>query len=344
MNRPAQVLRAGRAGRKSIAGAALPSVLRTRDGRIDLLFYGAIVAPGAILFWLSANHPALLPPWAPWSFSWSEYLASMLALGWFCRGLLRSSPATRPPAWRALAFVAGLAAIYAVLQTHFDYMAQHMFFLNRVQHVVMHHLGPFLIALGGAGPTIARGMPDPVRKLAESRPAAATLAVLQQPALAAFLFVGLFAFWLIPAIHFRAMLDPRLYAVMNWSMVLDGILFWSLVLDPRPAPPARIGFGARVALAIVVMFPQIALGAVIALSSHDLYPFYDLCGRLFPSITALADQHIGGIVSWIPPAMMSVIAVLLVLNALRIAEDAAAPEDDPDAAALSALASRWTGR
>ncbi len=80
------------------------------------------------------------------------------------------------------------------------------------------------------------------------------------------------------------MIDVRLYAVMNWSMVLDGILFWCLVLDPRPKPPARVSFGVRAALAFAVMFPQIALGAVITFAQRDLYPYYDLCGRLFPSL------------------------------------------------------------
>ena len=167
--------------------------------------------------------------------------------------------------------------------------------------------------------------------------------MLQQPFLAAFLFVGLVYFWLIPPIHFRAMIDVRLYAVMNWSMVLDGLLFWCLVLDPRPKPPARISYGIRAALAFGVMFPQIVLGAVIAFSRRDLYPYYDLCGRLFPSIGALTDQRIGGIVIWIPPAMMSALAVLLVVNNLRLHEEAAG-EDDPDGAGLAKLAKSWTGR
>jgi hypothetical protein len=47
---------------------------------------------------------------------------------------------------------------------------------------------------------------------------------------------------------------------------------------------------------------------------------------------------------WIPPAMMSVIAVLLVLNALRLQEEAAATLDDRGPSALAARASRWTGR
>ena len=44
--------------------------------------------------------------------------------------------------------------------------------------------------------------------------------------MAAVLFVGLIYLWLVPTVHFRAMIDPDLYAVMNWSMVIvDGILF-----------------------------------------------------------------------------------------------------------------------
>jgi len=43
-----------------------------------------------------------------------------------------------------------------------------MFFLNRIQHVAMHHLGPFLVALGAAGGTIKRGMPLRLRLAIES--------------------------------------------------------------------------------------------------------------------------------------------------------------------------------
>jgi putative membrane protein len=282
-----------------------------------------ILGLGALLYWLCRFHPSSMPVWAPWDFSWPEYLAFSLTILWFFRGLARMPLQKRPSIARRIAFFSGLALLYTVMQTHFDYMAQHMFFLNRIQHVVMHHIGPFLVALGFAGETIRQGMPPQVRRMTESRPVASTIRVVQQPALAVFFFVGLFYFWLIPSVHFRAMIDLRLYALMNASMVLDGLLFWSLTLDPRPRPPARVSFAGRFVLAVIVMFPQIALGAVITFSQQDLYPYYDLCGRLFPSLDALADQQIGGIVIWIPPAMMSVIGALLVVNTFRIHEESA---------------------
>ncbi len=282
----------------------------------SILRTGAWLLPGAVLYWITTFHPASSPVWMPWEFSWLEYLAFALALMWFFRGFAATATAQRPGIWRLLAFFAGMAAIYVVTQTHYDYMAQHMFFLNRIQHVAMHHLGPFLIGLANVAPILKRGMPARLQRICESGAVVSILRVLQQPVIAAVLFVGLFYFWLIPSIHFRAMLDDRVYRLMNWSMVIDGLLFWSLVLDSRPRPFARVAFGTRLALSASIVFPQIVLGAFVTFAHRDLYPYYDLCGRLFPAIGALDDQHLAGIVMWIPTSMMGVLGALIVLRTL----------------------------
>lgn len=308
--------------------------------RTDLAFYPCLLAAGVALWWLSVLHPSTLPPFGPWDFSWPEFLAAALALWWYGRGVAATPTDERPSAVRQGLFAAGVLAIYAVLQTHFDYLAQHMFFVNRAQHIVMHHLGPMLIALGWPGAALHRGMPAPLRRIIDQPAAAALVDAIQQPFLASVLFVGLIALWLTPAVHFRAMLDPDLYAAMNWSMVIDGILFWVLMLDPRSKPPARLSFGGRAACTLAVMFPQIAIGATIAFSARDLYPFYAFCGRVWPGVTPLYDQAVGGLIVWIPGAMMSVAGVLLVLNNLRRQEDQALDEGS----ALAISSSSWTGR
>lgn len=330
-----------------MSATAAPAVpLPPDEGRAEgwrgWAWHLGIIAFGALLDWAVSTHPAQMPFFMPWDFSWPEYLAIAFSLLWFCRGLARLAPEERPSVVRRVAFLAGLAVVYAVLQTRFDYMAQHMFFLNRWQHVAMHHIGPFLIALGTAGGAIRAGMPGWARRMFRWPVFRWMVDIIQQPVLAPTIFVGLFYFWLIPAVHFKAMLDPQIYAVMNWSMVVDGILFWNLVLDPRPHPPARISYGWRVVLSALVMFPQIALGAVIAFANHDLYPSYNLCGRLYPSISAISDQIYGGLVMWIPPSMMSAIGVLVVMNALRIHEDSLEDLSDEEAA-LAERARAWTG-
>ena len=128
------------------------------------------------------------------------------------------------------------------------------------------------------------------------------LSILQQPVVAILLFEGLLFLWLIPRIAFRAMFDWPLYEVMNASMVIDGLLFWCLVLDPRPTPPAPVGFFPRLVLSFVIIFPQIILGTAIGLVQHDLYPAFALCGRVFSTINPLLDQQIGGLISGCPRA------------------------------------------
>lgn len=286
----------------------------------SLLAYAAIGLSGGILWVVTTWYPAQVPAILPYQFSWPIFLAVTLSGLWFARGLAELPAAARPARWRQAAFWAGLALLWGVTQTGFEYLAQRMFFTNRLQHVAMHHLGPVLLALSAGGPVILAGAPDGMRRLCASRPVTAACRAVQQPAIAAVLFVGLFWFWLIPPVHFAAMLDPVLYQVMNWSMAVDGILFWALVLDPRPSPPARVHFGVRAALAIGVMFPQIALGALITFAEKDLFPYYAFCGRYFPSISAVTDQQIGGLVIWIPPAMMSVIGLLVVVGNMMRAE------------------------
>ncbi len=304
--------------------------------------YTLIVAFGALLWWATRTHAAAMPVWTPWEFSWLWFLAAALALWWYWRGVLLAPQDERPSPWRRLAYVIGVLAIYTVLQTHFEYLAEHMFFLNRVQHVVMHHLGPFMIALAWPGAAIDRGMPQTVRRLVDARAVSRVMHVIQQPLLASVLFVGLVALWLVPPVHFRAMIDPKLYQVMNWSMVVDGVLFWILVLDPRPLPLARTSYGMRAAMAAGVILPQIVIGAVIAFAQHDLYAFYEWCGRIYPSIGALEDQQFGGLIIWIPPAMMSAVAFLLVINAYRLHEERELVANEDDESGFSAA--DWTGR
>ncbi len=277
---------------------------------------------GAAFYVICREFPAELPLFLPWEFSWVTFLATALSLGWFVRGLRVVRKDARPRNWRIGAFVLGLVLIYAVLQTHIDYYAQHAFFVHRAQQLVLHHIGPFLIALGAAGPVVRAGMPDFVRRIADWRPLQRIVDFMQHPAIAPVLFVGLLYFWLTPAIHTPAMLDRDIYDIMNWSMAINGILFWSLILDPRPTPPARISALLRMALILVIELPQMLLGAILSLSTTDYYPVYKICGRVLP-ITALSDQHYGGLIIWLPGTMMSLAAMIVVLINLRLNEERA---------------------
>lgn len=330
--------------RISTAGILLHSV--NADAKFTRIGYVLLFVVAVLLWWLCYAHPEMLPFWAPWDFSFVEFVTAWLAICWYVRGLMSIAWEERPSLARRIAFFVGVLLIYGVLETRFEYYAEHQFFYNRIQHVVMHHLGPLLIALAWPGAALWRGLPQPLRRVVAHPLLVRFIYVFQQPILAPIFFSGSFFFWLIPAVHFRAMIDPNLYAAMNWTMVADGILFWCLVLDPRPSPPARASFAIRAALAFAVMFPQIIGGAIITFSRHDIYTFYRLCGRIYPNLGAGFDQAVGGLITWIPPAMMSVLAVLLVLHNLVKVEDQATNEGGHDENLANPIISsaQWTGR
>lgn len=232
---------------------------------------------------------------------------------------LRGCSVRQVSIWRKFSFWFGLAMMYIALHTRLDYYAEHAFFVHRIQHLLLHHLAPFLIVLSYPGSTLYAGVPRKwryrwVQPALHWRPLQIMLNVLLHPIVAAVLFVGLIYFWLISSVHFNAMLDVRLYRMMNWSMAVDGLMFWWLVLDYRPAPPARLAPGIRILLILAVMPPQILLGALLSLTAHDYYTVYSICGRAFTDITPIMDQHLGGLILWIPGAMMSVIGALVAIR------------------------------
>jgi putative membrane protein len=291
----------------------------------DWLWYGALLALGAVLYLVCALYPAYLPFFLPWEFSWPIYLATALTLAWFLRGLKVLPKTQHPPLWRLACFVLGVASFWIVLETRIDYYAQHMFFVHRWAHFVLHHFGAFFIALGMSGGVVWAGMPDFLKPVAASRPVQATVSFLQHPVMAPFLFVGLLYLWLIPGIHTRVMLDAKLYELMNWTMAINGVMFWSLILDSRAKPPARLSHLMRAGLILVIELPQMVLGAILSLTERDIYPVYTICGRVM-DMTALNDQHYGGLIIWLPGTLTSFAAMIVVLVTMRLNEERAERE------------------
>ena len=249
----------------------------------------------------------------PYDFSPSLLVAWLIAALLYARGARKRRVA---PA-RLWSFWTGMALLYATLLTRFDFYALHQFFIDRIQQVVMHHLAPLLIMLAFPVSTWRAALPVRWRRhcaaVTRSPPARILLSVLLNPTLATIAFVAVVLVWLIPRAMTLAMLDWRLYWLMNGSMLLSGLIYWGLVLDHRPRPPARMGSGMRVLSPVLSMTPQIVAGAVITFYRTDLYPIFAICGRAF-AIDVMTDQQIGGLITWVPASMIESVAALLALR------------------------------
>ena len=79
---------------------------------------------------------AILDALLPYEFSPTVFLMCWGAIICFFAGLRKHRRAGgRFGLWRSAAFVLGVLMVYTVLQTPFDYIAQHMFFMHRIQHL-----------------------------------------------------------------------------------------------------------------------------------------------------------------------------------------------------------------
>lgn len=258
---------------------------------------------------------ALLLKWIiPWEFSWI-FLATFLGA---CVLYWRGSRKLRVSAGRRMAFWLGMAVIYLSLHTYFDFYAEHEFFMHRIQQLLLHHIAPLIIVASYPGAVLRAGLPlgwriRALRPALRTWPWRVTSAVLLNPAIATILFVAFVLMWLIPSMQTLAMLDWRVYRFMNWSMIVSGFVYWWLVLDHRPRPPARMIPGVRVLSPGITMAPQILAGAIITFSKTDLYPIFEICGRAF-NFNVFTGQLIGGIIIWVPAATIETVGGLLAMR------------------------------
>jgi len=258
---------------------------------------------------------ATLLKWVvPWEFSWLFLATFLLACVLYWRGSRR----LRVGFARRLAFWVGMAIIYLSLHTYLDYYAEHEFFMHRLQQLLLHHLAPLLIVIAYPAGALRAGLPLAwrvrlLRPLQRSWPWRAVMGVLMNPTVVTVLFVVFVLIWLIPDLQTLAMLDWRVYRFMNWTMLLSGFAYWSLVLDHRPHPPGRMVAGMRVLSPAITMTPQILAGAIITFSRTDLYPIFEICGRAF-TFNVLTGQMVGGLITWVPSALIESVGGLIALR------------------------------
>jgi putative membrane protein len=266
----------------------------------------------------------------PWEFSWVLLTCFVVASVLYLRGCRR-----RPVRFASkLAFWSGMAIIYLSLHTYLDYYAEHEFFMHRLQQLLLHHIAPLLIVAAYPAAVLRAGLPlawrvHVLRPLQRSWPWRLVFGMLWNPTVATLLFIAFILVWLIPSMQTLAMLDWRIYRFMNWSMLISGFAYWSLVLDHRPHPPGRMMAGLRVLSPAITMTPQIVAGAIVTFSKTDLYPIFEICGRAF-TFNVLTGQLIGGVIIWVPSALVESIGGLMALRLwLRLSRNGRLPRKPP---------------
>ncbi len=262
--------------------------------------------------------------WNNWEFEPDIAIMTLLACLIYAAGIVRR-PGTgdRLRLWRHVAFFAGVTAVFLSLESPVDGMADHLFWMHQIQHMLLRMVGPMLIAIAAPQAMLISGLPSVLRRgalapFAGSGALRWIFSFLTNAAVVTALFIAALYVWQYPPYHNAAILNDGIHYTMHVTMLAAGLLFWWRIFDMRP-PPMGLSYGTRLMMLWIATLAQIGLGAYTTLKGEVLYPAYDIAGRLF-EISPLTDETIGGFIIWVPSAMMCLLAAILVIHLWGVQE------------------------
>ena len=185
-----------------------------------------------------------------------------------------------------LRLAGGIALVGAAASPPVARAASLFLTVHMIQHVVLLQLAPLLILTGlpSAGP--ARG------RTRSSTWASACWAA----------GVGAMTLWYTPTLFAWMMSSPLHHAIVQASLVVTGLLFWSPVFSDRAG--ARLRTGPAIAYLFTACVAGTIAGAAMAFARPGLFPGH---------VMSPLDQQLAGLVMWVPCCTVYVGAIMATL-------------------------------
>ncbi len=250
-------------------------------------------------------------------------IGAMVLLVLWILGGFRPAPGAKPrrePAWRTLAFLAGLATL--VGPELLSQAAHGLFWVHMDQHLLLLTVAPPLLLLGAPWTRALRGIPLGVRRpvarsIYRGRGAAILLGIWRtlrgpRPVVAIFL-VNLWA-WHLVSFYQLTLANGLIHHVEHALLFLTGLALWALLVD---SPPLFAGLApaGRVVVATIAMMGCWAMSVVLAFAPYAFYPGYYALASRPGGFSALTDQQLGAGMMWGPGSIPLAIVVFMSLAA-----------------------------
>ncbi len=253
-----------------------------------------------------------------WTFNPGVLIALALVGGaylrrwWRVRGGSSPRAASEAPVWRLCCMLAALLLTLIALVSPLDGLADQLFFMHMIQHMLLLDVVPILAILS-LTKVILRPATRALRDLERSA------GVLAHPAFAVVLYVAVIWAWHIPAAYDLALRHPAVHVLEHVSFLFAGSLYWWHLLSPIRARMRLDGMGPVVYMASTKLFVG-ALGMGLAFAPAALYPYYVHHVRVW-GISAHDDQAIAGLIMAVEQSLvMGIALVVLFLRALGESE------------------------
>jgi putative membrane protein len=240
------------------------------------------------------------------------------ALLYWLGGRRLGRPAQPGDRWRTTAFVLGLLAIVAALDSPIDDLADELFWVHMVQHLLLIGVAAPLLALARPWARMWRAFPLSGRRAVAARIAGPRgrpmrrAAVFLSGALVSWLLFNVsFCVWHLPVLYDAALRSELVHAVEHFTFFATALLFWTRVVYSPPwrSPLSQLGKLVYLGSTMIVGW---VLAIVLALSTSPLYSAYAEATSRPGHISALTDQQLAAGVMWVPGSLAYSIAIVLI--------------------------------
>jgi putative membrane protein len=279
--------------------------------------------------------PAGPPPLGPEGFDWTAWpadpsiLAGVALLGGaYAAAILwrrRAAPGARLEVLKALSFGGFLAVLLGALTGPVHELSDYyLFSAHMIQHMLLVFAMPPLLLYGTPGWMLRPLLRDP-RLLRLGR-------LVTRPAGAFTAFNLVLVAWHLPPLYNLAMEHHGVHIVEHLLFMAASVILWWPVLSPLPELP-RAAYPVQLLYLFVVGLPMVMVAIFISMAESVLYPYYEAAPRIWAQLTPRADQHLGGLIMWIPGGLIFVAAISVVFFRWQAAggEDTAAPAAEMEA-------------
>jgi len=266
-------------------------------------------ASGVMLATLLAAAPASahLPLPAPDDEPWLVTALLATALLLYGLGLARLWPHARERhalMWRGGAFAAGVAALAVLLLGPLDAAAPRSFALHMMQHEGLMLVAAPLLVAGRGLPLFLWALPHRWRlgcaRSLQARSLRRGWQFITAPLTAWLVHAAALWLWHAPPFFNAALRDPVLHEWQHVTFLLSALLFWHAIL--------RRGSHGAQAMALLYLFTTTihtgVLGAMLTLARKPLYASMEQGLTPWLGLPALEDQQLGGLIMWVPGALV----------------------------------------
>ncbi len=232
---------------------------------------------------------------------WSLYPSVVIGMClWTVLYVLAIRRGRPTPLVQQIAFHTGtLAGLLALISPLDELGDRYLFSAHMVQHLLLMFVTAPLWLAGSPGWLVEKIIPRrwiaSVRRLTSLTPAF-------------LVFVGVMWFWHIPSIFELAQENEPIHIIEHLTFLGAALMGWWPVFAPETPKLPRPESPALILYTFLLALPCTGLAALLTFATAPLYPFYGQVPHIF-GLNALQDQHLGGLLMWLPTHMILLLAL-----------------------------------